>query len=76
VRTDLKGRGLGWLLMETLIDYARSEGIVALQGEVLAENSIMLRMCSELGFSISPSPTDSNIRLVQLPLTATADAPV
>ena len=68
VRSDLKGCGLGWMLMEILIEYARAEGISALQGEVLAENATMLRMCAELGFSISQSPTDSNIRLVKLPI--------
>ena len=35
VRSDLKGRGLGWLLMQKLIEYARSEGIQELRGEVL-----------------------------------------
>ena len=29
VRSDLKGRGLGWPLMQLMIDYARSEGIRA-----------------------------------------------
>ena len=56
VRSDLKGRGLGWLLMRTLIEYAQSEGIGALEGEVLAENATMLRMCAELGFVIAASP--------------------
>ena len=27
VRSDLKGRGLGWLLMQMIIEYARAEGI-------------------------------------------------
>lgn len=70
VRSDLKGRGLGWTLMQMLIEYARSEGIGAVQGEVLAENTTMLRMCAELGFAIRESPTDSNIRLVELPITS------
>ncbi len=68
VRSDLKGRGLGWLLMSTLIEYAESEGIGALEGEVLAENATMLRMCTELGFVVAASPSDSNIRLVTLTL--------
>jgi acetyltransferase len=72
VRSDLKGRGLGWILMQMLIAYARDEGIGTVQGEVLAENSSMLRMCAELGFSISESPTDPNIRLVRLALATGA----
>ena len=69
VRSNLKGRGLGWLLMQTLIDYARNEGIEALRGEVLAENFPMLKMCTELGFDISESPEDSNIRRVHLTIS-------
>jgi acetyltransferase len=68
VRSDLKGRGLGWLLMGTLIEYAQSEGIDALEGEVLAENATMLRMCAELGFVVAASPSDADIRLVTLTL--------
>ena len=69
VRSNLKGRGLGWVLMQTLIDYARNEGIGALQGDVLAENFTMLKMCAELGFDISESPEDTNIRRVQLTIS-------
>jgi len=70
VRSDLKGRGLGWLLMQTLIDYARNEGIEAVQGEVLTENSTMLRMCAELGFDMSESPDDPTVRVVSLPIVS------
>jgi acetyltransferase len=75
VRSDLKGRGLGWLLMQTLIDYARNEGLDALQGEVLTENATMLRMCAQLGFEISESPSDPTVRDVSLPI-ASLESPV
>ena len=71
VRSDLKGRGLGWLLMRTLIEYAQSEGIGALEGEVLSDNAAMLRMCADLGFDIAASPDDENIRIVRLGLSQT-----
>ena len=45
VRSDLKGHGLGWLLMELMIEYARAEGLKLIRGEVLQENAAMLRMC-------------------------------
>ena len=70
VRSDFKGRGLGWMLMQVLIAYARDEGIGTLEGEVLAENSSMLGMCAELGFAISESPSDPNIRVVRLPIAS------
>ena len=38
VRSDLKGHGLGWPLMQLMIEYARSEGIRTINGQVLREN--------------------------------------
>ena len=35
VRSDLKGHGLGWLLMELMVEYARAEGLESVQGQVL-----------------------------------------
>lgn len=65
VRSDLKGKGLGWLLMQTMIDYARSEGLKSIEGQVLVENTTMLRMCEELGFSITPDPDESDTVIVR-----------
>ena len=66
VRSDLKGLGLGWLLMSHLIDYAKATGIVELYGLVLAENTTMLRMCRELGFVAAAEPNDASVRHVTL----------
>ena len=52
----------------TLIDYAKSEGVGTLEGEVLAENATMLCMCAEFGFVIAASPSDPSIRVVTLTL--------
>jgi len=68
VRSDLKGRGLGWRLMQHLIAYARSEKIAELYGLVLAENTTMLRMCRELGFRVEREPDDATVRRVILRL--------
>ena len=68
VRSDLKGRGLGWELMRKLIAYAHSEGVTFIEGHVLAENSTMLKMCGEFGFAITPHPDDRTLRLVTLQL--------
>jgi acetyltransferase len=65
VRSDWKGRGVGYLLMTRLIDIARQRGIGELLGEVLRENEPMLQMCRELGFTISSEPTDPAIMLVR-----------
>ncbi len=68
VRSDLKGRGIGWALMSHLIDYARATGIHELYGTVLNQNSNMIKMCSELGFRIQKDPEDLAVRLVTLKL--------
>ncbi len=54
VRSDLKGSGLGWALMQLIIDWARADGIAAIDGEILAENSVMLELCRRLGFTLVP----------------------
>ena len=68
VRSDLKGHGLGWLLMQMIIEYARSEGIGAIEGQVLHVNSAMLQMCEQLGFAICHDPDDPQISVVKLSL--------
>ena len=50
VRSRLKGHGLGWLLMQRVIDYAKEKGMRRVYGDVLAQNTTMLQMCAELGF--------------------------
>jgi len=50
VRSRLKGHGLGWLLMQRVIDYAKEKGLRRVYGDVLAENASMLQMTEELGF--------------------------
>jgi acetyltransferase len=66
VRSDLKGRGLGYLLMQMIIEYARAEGLQMIEGQVLSENTAMLAMCKELGFEIASDPQDPGTCLVKL----------
>ncbi|MGD0026448.1 MAG: GNAT family N-acetyltransferase, partial [Xanthobacteraceae bacterium] len=68
LRSDLKGRGLGWLLMQLLIEYARVEGIRSITGQVLQENTTMLTMCRELGFQIASDPQEPSTLIVALSL--------
>jgi L-amino acid N-acyltransferase YncA len=35
LRSDLKGTGLGWALMQLIIEYAKSEGLKQVLGEIL-----------------------------------------
>jgi len=52
VRSRLKGHGLGWLLMQRVIQYARAKNLHRVYGDVLADNTMMLQMVAELGFHI------------------------
>jgi acetyltransferase len=66
VRSDLKGRGLGYLLMQMMIEYARAEGLKTVEGQVLSENTAMLAMCRELGFDIATDPQAPDTCVVKL----------
>ncbi|HEX3936888.1 MAG TPA: bifunctional acetate--CoA ligase family protein/GNAT family N-acetyltransferase [Xanthobacteraceae bacterium] len=68
VRSDLKGHGLGWTLMELIIEYARTEGLRAIRGQVLRENVTMLAMCRKLGFTVTADPQDPSVAVVNLPV--------
>jgi acetyltransferase len=66
LRSDLKGRGVGWALMQLIIEYAKSEGLKRISGQVLQENTAMLKMCRELGFAVksdTAEPTLCNVAL-------------
>jgi len=73
VRSDLKGAGLGWALMEQIIAYARQERLEEIFGSVLAENTTMIRMCRELGFEVRRMPDDPT--LVEVVLRFDAPSP-
>jgi acetyltransferase len=68
LRSDLKGRGLGWALMQLIIEYARTEGLKMISGDVLQDNTIMLEMCRSLGFDVKTDPVDPGICDVKLVL--------
>jgi acetyltransferase len=52
VRSDLKGQGLGRLLMQKLVRYCRERGTQQLWGSVLSENASMLHLSQSLGFRV------------------------
>ncbi len=68
LRSDLKGKGLGWVLMQLIIEYAKSEGLKVISGDVLRENTVMLEMCRNLGFEVKSNPAEHGICEVRLKL--------
>lgn len=69
VRSDLKGLGLGWQLMQQIIAYGRYDGLDEIYGEVLKENTTMLSMCRALGFASVADAEDGSLMHVTLDLT-------
>ena len=59
VRSDLKRRGLGRLLMRKLIAYCRERRTRLLWGSVMSGNVAMLRLARSLGFTVQRGEGDS-----------------
>ncbi|TAN66879.1 MAG: GNAT family N-acetyltransferase, partial [Magnetospirillum sp.] len=55
VRSDMKGTGLGTMLMEKIIRYQRTRGTKAIYAQIMTENSAMLRLALKNGFIRQPS---------------------
>lgn len=69
IRSDLKGQGLGTLLLERVIQHARSRSTGRLVGLVLRENTRMMRLCAALGLKADPAePAASGLRRMVLEL--------
>ncbi len=69
LRSDLKGRGLGWALMRLIIEYAKADGLARISGQILRENTTMLAMVKALGFDAMADPDEPELRKVTLDLT-------
>jgi acetyltransferase len=71
VRSELKGSGLGMLLMRKLIDYFRAQGTQRMVATVLDENERMLKLAAELGFQVNASGKEgAGVTDISLALTA------
>ncbi|HTY70657.1 MAG TPA: bifunctional acetate--CoA ligase family protein/GNAT family N-acetyltransferase [Alphaproteobacteria bacterium] len=53
VRSDLQGKGVGRLMMERLVDYARRRGLGEMFGDILEDNRRMRTLCQSLGFDVA-----------------------
>lgn len=60
VRSDLKRRGIGRLLMTRILDHARARGIGEVTGTILRENTAMIALARALGFAIEDDPGSSD----------------
>ena len=67
LRSDLKGTGLGKIMMEKIIAYCRSQKFGKVVGMVLRNNQPMRGLCTRLGFSCRADPDDDMVTMT-LPL--------
>jgi len=54
IEDEWQKRGLGHIMMEYIIGIAQDKGYKVVYGEIFKENTIMTRVCKDLGFDISP----------------------
>jgi acetyltransferase len=70
VADDMQKRGLGRQLMERLITIAGDRGLQIMEGDVLAQNSKMLRLCNSLGFHTIRDSGDPEVVIVRRDIQA------
>lgn len=63
VRSDLKGLGLGKLMMEKIVRYARERGIGQLSGMTMPSNRGMINLAKRLGFKIDIQLEDGIVNM-------------
>ncbi|HGY1011419.1 TPA: GNAT family N-acetyltransferase [Aeromonas salmonicida] len=71
VRSDLKGLGLGKLMMEKIVRYARERGIGQLSGMTMPSNRGMINLAKRLGFKIDIQLEDGVVNM-ELPCAENA----
>ena len=61
IADDWQGRGIGRELLRHLFGVAEESGLTRIEGIVLRTNTNMLRLCRELGFTVSQYPGDAEL---------------
>jgi len=75
VRSDLKGHGLGQLLLAKLIRYLQAQGTQRVVGYVLRENRAMRELAQHVGFVADAEAPDANAVRLVMTLAAAAPSP-
>lgn len=68
VADEWQRKGLGTLLIQTLMAAARATGMRVMFGDVLASNHNMLRLMARMGFSVKVSEQDTRVMRVEINL--------
>jgi acetyltransferase len=64
VRSDLKGQGIGWVLLSQICDLARVRGFRSIECIESSENRSAIRLEEELGFTREPHPDDATVTVL------------
>jgi acetyltransferase len=68
-RSDMKGQGLSWALLEHVLRYAKAERITVVEAIEYADHEAALRMEREMGFSPVADPGDPTLCIMRRDLT-------
>lgn len=61
VADDWQKKGIGRQLMQRLMSVAKDRGIETMEGEVLSNNSKMLKLCERLGYRVAHDSSDPEV---------------
>jgi acetyltransferase len=61
VRSDMKGTGLGTMLMNKIVRYQKARGTKAIYAQIMIENDAMIRLAAKAGFKKRPSDEDPDV---------------
>ncbi|OBU37488.1 GNAT family N-acetyltransferase [Photobacterium phosphoreum] len=64
VHSDMKGIGLGGILMTKLIDYAKQRGLYTLTGMTMPSNRGMITLAQKMGFEIDVQLADGVVDMI------------
>lgn len=70
VRSDLRGRGIGWAMLTHACDYAKARGFKQVHTVELSSNRSAITLEEELGFAAAPYADDMSLTLLSKSLAA------
>jgi len=70
VRSDLKGHGVGWSMLDQACDYARSRGFKTLHSVQMSDDRAAIALEEEMGFRARPNPDDMSLTMLSKDLAA------
>ena len=64
VRSDLKGHGIGWSMLDQACNYARSRGFKALHSVQSSDDRAAIALEQEMGFRAQPCADDMSLTIL------------